>query len=121
MLYRLYPQTCSAKFYTEPRSRSRLPYRTAKEMRELYPDNNFAVIGEIGGFARPPNDRDRLLTEDGTILPILPRGSLKRPFEWVSGYIEVGENTYLAAIRGVIPTFPRTPTGRRPGDKGGSA
>jgi len=81
MLYRVYLQTGSAKLYTEPRSWSRLPYRTAKEMLDLYPDDNFAVIGEIGGFVRPRNCRNLLLTGDGRALPILPRGSLKRPFE----------------------------------------
>jgi len=120
MLYCVYPRTGSAKLYMEPRSRNRVPYHTAKEMRKLYPNNNFAVIGEIGGFARSPNNGDRLLTEDGKVLLICPRGSLKRPFEWVTGYIAVGESTYLAAIRGVIPAFSRPSTGRRPEDKEGS-
>lgn len=121
MLYRVYPQTGLTKLYTEPHSGSRLPYRTVKEMRELYPHDNFTVIGEIGGFARPPNDRDRLLTEDDKVLSILPRGSLQRPFEWVAGYVAVGKNTYLAAIKGMIPAFARPLAGKKPNHKEGSA
>lgn len=107
MIYRIYPQTDSAKFYTEPRSRSRLPYRTVKEMRARYPDGSFIIIGEIGGIARPPNNGERLLTGDGKTLPILPRGSLKKPFEWITGYIAVDKNTYIAAIGSLIPSFLR--------------
>ena len=121
MLYCVYPQTGLTKLYTEPHSGSKLPYRTVKEMREIYPHHDFTVIGEIGGFARPPNNRDRLLTKDGKVLPILPRGSLKRPFEWVAGYVAVGKSTYLAAIRGVIPAFSRPSAGKKPNHKEGSA
>jgi hypothetical protein len=102
MLYRLDPQTSAAQFYTEPHSRSKLPYRTAKEMRKLYPDHSFAVIGEIGGSARPPHGGDRLLTGDGKILPILPRGSLKKPLEWVIGYVAVDKNTYIAVVKSLF-------------------
>lgn len=85
MLYRLDPQANSAKLYTEPRSGSRLLYRTVKEMRKRYPDGDFAIVGEIGGFARPPNDGDELLTDDGGQIPVSPRGSRIRPFERVGG------------------------------------
>lgn len=112
MLYRIDPHVGSAKYCRGLHNGSKLPYRTVKEMRELYPDGNFAVVGEVGGFARPPNDRDRLLTGDGNVLPILPRGSLKRPFEWVDGYVAVGKNTYLAAVRSLIPKFLRLLIGR---------
>ncbi len=98
MLYRLDPQANSAKLYTEPRSGSRLLYRTVKEMRKRYPDGDFAIVGEIGGFARPPNDGDELLTDDGGQIPVSPRGSRIRPFERVAGYVAVGKNTYLAAL-----------------------
>ncbi|MBR0600275.1 hypothetical protein [Sinanaerobacter chloroacetimidivorans] len=98
MLYRIDPQMDSLKFYREPNSGSKLPYRTVKEMREFYPDGNFVIIGEIGCVAQPPNDGDCLLLESGEQIPILPRGSLRKPFEWIAGYVAVGENTYLAAL-----------------------
>ncbi len=107
MLYRIYPQVGGERIFTEPRSRSRLPYCTAKEMRTRYPDGNFVVIGEIGGLARPSTDEDRLLTGEGKTLPILARGSLKKPFEWVAGYIAIGEYTYIAAIGSPISAFLR--------------
>ena len=105
MHYRIVPQTNALKLYREPHSGSKLPYRTIKEMRTLYPNGNFAVIGEIGGFARPPDDGDLLLIMDGKSIPILPRGSLIKPFEWVAGYAAVDENTYLAVIRSLIAIF----------------
>lgn len=107
MLYRLYPQGNRTRLYVEPHSRSRLPYRTVKEMRQQFPDGNFVIVGEIGSFTRPPTDGDRLLTGDGKTLPILPRGSLKKPFEWISGYIAVDKNTYIAAIGSLFPAFLR--------------
>ncbi|MBW7571958.1 hypothetical protein [Caproiciproducens faecalis] len=121
MLYRIDPWVESAKLYTEPRSGSKLPYRTVKEMRKLYPDGNFTVIGEIGGGARPPDNGDRLLSGDGKSLTILPRGSLKKPFEWIAGYVAVNKNTYIAAVRSLIPKFSRLPTGGQPNDTKGSA
>lgn len=107
MLYRLYPKTDEVRIFTEPRSRCRLPFRTVKEMRARYPSENFVIIGEIGSFARPPTAGDQLLTGDGQALPILPRGSLKWPFEWITGYIPVRENTYLALVKSMLPAFLR--------------
>lgn len=107
MPYRIDPQEDSAKPCGKPRGRNKLSYRTVKEMRGLYPDGNFTVIGEIGGIARFPDSGDRLIAETGSAIPILPRGSLKRPFEWVSGYIAVGKHTYIAVIGSLIPAFLR--------------
>jgi len=98
MLYWLCPQAEEIRLFMEPHSRSRVPYRTAKEMRILYSNGNFVIIVEIGSFARPPTDGDKLLTGDGQAIPVLPRGSLKRPFEWFAGYVAVDKNTYLAVI-----------------------
>lgn len=105
MLYRIYAQTGETRLFTEVRSQSRLPYCTAKRMKIRYPDGNFVIIGEIGGLARPPTNGDRLLAEGGKILPILPRGSLKKPLEWIVGYIAVENNTYVAVIRSIFHLF----------------
>ena len=107
MLYQTYLQTNQTRIFTEKYSRSKIPYLTAKKMRELYPDGDFVIVGEVGGFARLPTDGDRLLTEDGQAVPILPRGSLIKPFEWIVGYIAVGKNTYVAAVRSMFPAFLR--------------
>lgn len=107
MICRLTPQADSSKYYRDPNSGSKLPYRTIKEMRELYPDGNFAVLGEIGGVSRFPYMGDLLITEIGKAIPILPRGSLKKPFEWIAGYIAVEKKTYIAAVRSLIPSFLR--------------
>lgn len=105
MLYRLYPQTNHSRIFTEKNSRSKIPYCTAKKMRELYPDGGFVIIGEIGNFAEVLPGQDALLTYTGKVVPIFPRGSLIKPFEWIAGYIAVGENTYVAAVRSVLPPF----------------
>ena len=107
MRYRIYPQKDSVKFYAEPHSKSKLPYYPAKEMREKYPSGNYVIIGEIGSFARPPTDGDKLLMEGGKEIPILPRGSLKKPIEWIAGYIAVGNNIYVAVVRGIFSAFLR--------------
>lgn len=89
----------------KPHSRYRIPYYSAKEMRVLYPNENFTVIGEIGSFARPPTDGDKFVTEDGQLLPVLPRGSLKKPFDRVAGYVPVRRDTYLALVKSLLPAF----------------
>lgn len=105
MLYRLYKQTDKARILVEVRSQSRLSYCTAKEMRTRYPDENFVIIGEIGGITRPQTNGDWLLAEGGKLIPILPRGCLKKPFEWIIGYIAVEKNTYVAVIGGFFYLF----------------
>jgi len=76
-----------------------------KKMKELYPNKNFIIIGEIGSMIKIFNSQDTLLTDDGKAIPISPRGSLKRPFEWIAGFIAVGENTYIAAVKSIFPAF----------------
>ena len=105
MLYRIDPEAEKTRTYTEPYSLCRLPYHTAKEMRERYPDGNFVIIGEIGAFARSATAGDRLVIDEGKTIPILPRGSFARPFEWIAGYIPVERSTYIAAIKSLIPSF----------------
>jgi phospholipase/carboxylesterase len=108
MVYQIDLQMNFAKLFQEPHSRMRVPYHTVKEMREFYPNDNFAVIGEIGGITRPPGEGDLLMLGSSITVPIQPRGSLKKPFEWVSGYIAVGRNTYIGAVRGLFPSFLKT-------------
>lgn len=107
MLYRPDPNISTTKCYIEPRSRCRLPYYTAREMREMYTEGDFMIVGEIGGLSRPPDDGDVLMADGARRIPILPRGSIKKPFEWVVGYIPVSRDTYLAAVGSVMPVFLR--------------
>ncbi len=99
MIYRIVPQTGRIGIFVEPRSGCVIRYVTRKAMSEQYRDKNFNVIGEIGGFARAPDQGDILITENGSNLPILPRGSRVNPLEWVVGYVEVEENSYLAVVK----------------------
>ena len=105
MLYRLYQQSSETRIYTEPFSQCKIPYLPTKRMRERYPDGAFTVIGEIGCSAKPCAGQDRLLADSKTKIPVFPRGSLFPPFEWVAGYVQVGENTYVAVVKSMFPSF----------------
>lgn len=105
MLYRPDPNIRTKKCYIEPRTRCRLPCFTPREMGERYTEGNFTIIGEIGGLARSPDNGDTLMADGEKQIPILPRGSIKRPYEWVAGYVPVSRHTYLAAVGGVLPAF----------------
>lgn len=107
MIYRPYAQADQTRIFTQKYSRSKIPYRTAKKMRELYPDGRFVIIGEIGNFAKTAQDQDMLLTAAANAISIFPRGSLRAPFEWIAGYIAVGENTYIAVVKCLFPSFLR--------------
>ena len=104
MIYRLYPQAKTGLF-TGKYGRYKIPYLPVKKMRELYPKSGFVIIGEIGSSAKNPGCQDKLLTSAGIEFPIYPRGSLIRPFEWIAGYIAVGESTYVAEVRSLLPAF----------------
>lgn len=112
MIYHICPHTNQTKFFLEKYSQSRIPYYTARQMRELYPRWGFVIIGEIGNFAKPFEAHDMLLESAGKAIPIFPRGSMVRPFEWVAGYIAVGENTYISAIKSIFPKCLRSLMGK---------
>lgn len=107
MLYRIVPESGQTRLFTEPCSRCILRYSSKKEMSERYGDKNFNIIGEIGGFARPPDKGDFLLADSGRKIPIHPRGSLIRPFEWVTGYVAVEKGSYLAVVRSLLVRLTR--------------
>jgi len=88
--------------FTETRTGCKIPYFTVRKMKKKYPDQSFIIIGEIGSMTRPPTDGDRLCAADGTILPILPRGSLIKPFERVVGYTAVQSDHYVAVVGGLF-------------------
>lgn len=103
MLYRIDPTARTAKSYVEPHTRSRVPCRTGREMRALYPAGGFLIVGEIGCCGPPAPDGDVLLTRAGAAIPIYPRGSLTRPWEWVVGYVPMEGSAYAAAVSSLWP------------------
>jgi len=103
MVYYLYPQTNQTRLFTEKCSKSKIPYLNTEKMREMYPGRDFVIIGEIGNFTQPIDCHDVLLTNTGKEVFIFPRGSHKKPFEWIAGYAQVGENKYIAVVRSIIP------------------
>lgn len=87
----------------ERHSKRQIAYYSKRKMDELYADGRYEVIGEIGNFAKKYSSQDVILVDSGSNVPIFPRGSLNKPFEWIAGYAAVGENTYVAVVKCVIP------------------
>lgn len=88
---------------TERHSHSKIAYCSKQKIDELYPDGGYEIIGEIGNFAKKYAGQEVIITDTGKFIPIFPRGSLKKPFEWIAGCAAVGENTYVAVVKSVIP------------------
>lgn len=89
----------------EKHSRSLIAYYSKQKMDELYPDGGYEVIGEIGNSTKRYSSQDVILIDTDKSIPIFSRGSLKKPFEWIAGYTAVGENTYVAVVKSLIPLF----------------
>lgn len=90
-------------YTTEQHTNSMIMYYSKHKMEELYPNGSYEVIGEIGNFTKRYSEQDEILTDANKRIPIFPRGSSKKPYEWVVGYAAVEENTYVAVIKSVIP------------------
>jgi len=107
VLYQIYHKAGQTRTFIEPNSGCILRYYSKREMNRQYQDKNFNIIGEIGCYGRPPNKADYLLVDSLRKIPIYPRGSIIKPFEWVIGYTAVGENSYLAVVRSLLCWFMR--------------
>lgn len=97
-------QTRQGSHYTlEPNSNTIVNYYSKNEIEKLYPKGEYHVIGEIGNFAKQYPKQDEILTETCKRIHIFPRGSIKKPFEWVCGYAEVDMNMYVAIVKSILP------------------
>lgn len=105
MAYRFYSKSNNMHHNSFRYFDSSIEYYSKKEMCEMYPEGNFEVIGEIGNFSKKYIGQDVIVTARGTEIPIFPRGSLRKPFEWVAGYAPVGENIYVSVVKNVIPRW----------------
>lgn len=90
---------------TERHSGSEIKYYSKQKMNVLYPNEDYDIIGEIGNFAKKYKAHDIIVTDADKFIPIFPRGSLRKPFEWISGYVAVEENTYAAVVKSIMPKF----------------
>ena len=102
MTYQFYGKSNYTLHTLERQGCIKTAYYSKQKMDELYPDGGYEVIGEIGNFAKKYAGQDVILTDTGKFIPIFPRGSLKKPFEWVAGYVAVEENTYVAVVKSII-------------------
>ncbi len=89
----------------ERHCRCKIEYVTPAEIDRLHQNTSYAVIGEIGNLAHQYPDQDVVLSHDGKLVPIFPRGSAVKPLEWIAGYALVEENTYVAVTKSVVPKF----------------
>lgn len=87
----------------EPNSSTIITYYSKSKMKKLYPKDEYEVVGEIGNFTKKYPNQDQILTDTEKSIPVFPRGSMKRPFEWIAGYAAVGKNTYVAVVKSIIP------------------
>jgi len=78
-------------------------YYTENEMEAIYPHGGYEVVGEIGNVARISHKSDDIDTGEGRTIPVFPRGTIKKPFEQVIGYAEIGEKTYVAIVNSILP------------------
>jgi len=90
-------------YTTERHSKSIISYYSKGKMIELYSNRGYEVIGEISNCAKIYSGQDEIITDTGKSIPIFPRGSYKKPIEWVAGYAAIEENTYVAVIKSMIP------------------
>jgi hypothetical protein len=105
MIYHIQASTEKTRYTTDAHGCCKIPYITIKEMKRRHPDESFVIIGEIGNAERAPTEGAKLCTEDGKMMPILPRGSFRWPFERVIGYVRVENNSYVAVIGGFFRLF----------------
>lgn len=105
LVYRFYNQMVDVCYMTEWSSCSRIAYSSKQRMDKLYPNGDYEVIGEIGNFAKEYPRQDVIITDTGKVIPIFPKGSIRKSFEWVTGYASVGENTFVAVVRSIVPKW----------------
>ena len=103
MTFQFFQIRYDTQFTLEGHSNTIIIYYTKRKMNELYPNRDYEVIGEIGNCSKIYPNQDEILTEEGKHIPVYPRGSINRPFEWIIGYAAVGEKTYVAVVKGIIP------------------
>lgn len=75
-------------------------FYTKKQIRRMYPNRNYKVIGEIGN--KEGHKINTVYTTDGTEISIYKKGSHNILIEKCIGYVEVEENIFLALISGIL-------------------
>lgn len=106
MIYKFYyGQHDGLVYTTERHGHTKVAYFSKHRMKEQYPEGDYEIIGEIGNFSKKFPRQNTIISESGKSIPIFPLGSLKKPFEWVSGYAPVGERVYVAVIKSIIPPW----------------
>jgi len=103
LVYRFYGQGSNMRPMTERHSRSLIHYTPKKMMKEIYPNGGYEIIGEINNGIKKYTEQDIVVTQEGKHIPIFPRGSSIPPIEWAVGYARIGENSYVAVIKSMIP------------------
>lgn len=91
-----YSATPAEKVYRNGKTGLAVPCYKKKQMDDLYPAGGFSVVGQLG---KGRDEIGQLSAEDKTetvyAVPKMPHTSIK-------GYVQVGENEFLAVVKDVL-------------------
>jgi len=77
-----------------------IKFLSKKQMKTIYPINNYRVVGEIGNKTGTQCGAAENL--DGKPLPIYKEKTHNKLTEAVVGYTEVDENIFLAVVENIL-------------------
>lgn len=79
----------------------RIRYYSKRQMKDLYPNGNFRILGEIGNKTGIQCIATQNL--DGQPLPVYKEKSHNSLTEVIAGYAAVDSHTYLAVVKNDLP------------------
>ena len=75
-----------------------IEFYTKAQMKNIYPNKNYRVEGEIGSSRAGPFIVEAMVS-DGQVLPVYGKRTHNRISEEIAGYVAVDEHSYLAVIK----------------------
>jgi hypothetical protein len=77
-----------------------IPYYSKKQIKSIYPNHNFRVVGEVGNKTGVQCGAAENL--EGQPLPVYKERTHNTLTESIIGYTAVDEHTYLAVVKNVF-------------------
>ncbi len=75
-------------------------YYTKKQIRNLYPNKNYKVVGEIGNTSG--SKINSAYTTEDKVTDVFCKGSYNRILDQSVGFAEIEDNIYLAIVKNVF-------------------
>jgi hypothetical protein len=100
MNYKIINQSNYSGKTVDKKSGSTITFYTKKQMKVIYPNQNYMVVGEIG--EKNFEKGDGVYNTDGKLLPVQPLKAHDAVTEAVAGYAMVDENKFVAVVKNVI-------------------